>query len=130
MAGGVIMAWVEVYRDTNKRIERQIIDAETSLFRTIWSGSMSAEAKQKMALLKASQIATRDLIKSETVTPEEVVELTALYPAWQSGLSVIAGELYQYNDNLYEVIRHTQHNPTGHLILYRRCLNLLYQRMK
>ena len=53
----------------------------------------------------AARIATRDLIKLDELSQEEKDLLVAIYPKWQSGISVTIGEIYGYNNALYEVIQ-------------------------
>ena len=64
-----------------------------------------AKGEQRRALLKAGQIATRDLIKSDSLTEDEIKEIKSIYPLWKPDIDVAAGELYLHNDSLHEVIQ-------------------------
>lgn len=64
------------------------------------------EALEKFKSLEvAARIATRDLIKLDELSQEEKDLLVAIYPKWQAGISTTIGEIYSYNNILYEVIQ-------------------------
>jgi hypothetical protein len=64
------------------------------------------EALNKFKSLEiAARIATRDLIRMDELTQEEKDLLVAIYPKWESGKLVKIGEIYKYNNILYEVIQ-------------------------
>ena len=55
------------------------------------------------ALLSGMVYATRQLIREDQLTPEEVADLVGLYPDWAVGVAYKAGDLVAYAGNLYEV---------------------------
>lgn len=61
--------------------------------------------KERIASRKAGQIATRQLIREDALTEDEIADLIVLYPEWAVGVSYVIGDLVRYNDQLYEVIQ-------------------------
>ena len=57
------------------------------------------------ALLSGMVYATRDLIREDKLTPEEVADLVGLYPDWEVGVAYEIGDLVVYDGNLYEVVQ-------------------------
>ena len=53
----------------------------------------------------AGQIATRNLIKTEELTAEEMAKLVGIYDAWAVGVSYVIGDIVSYHGVLYEVIQ-------------------------
>jgi hypothetical protein len=49
----------------------------------------------------------KELLKGAiaSATPEEKIKYYSLFPSWKPGISVVAGEVYQWLDTLYEVIQ-------------------------
>jgi len=69
---------------------------------------LAQEMNRKLAAIKqAGQIATRDLIREDNLTADEITGLVDLYPAWAAGMSYAADDLIAYGGTLYQVI-------TGH----------------
>ena len=59
--------------------------------------------KKIVAGQKAGQVTTATLIRQDNIPEEDLGELVYLYPKWEAGLPVEPGDLYRYNDKLYEV---------------------------
>lgn len=53
----------------------------------------------------AVQIATRDLIRTDALTQDEIDALVTIYPTWVPALSVSVGQLLAYQSTLYEVLQ-------------------------
>lgn len=53
----------------------------------------------------ASQIATRNLIKADELSPEEMAKLVGIYDAWQTDKTYEVGDIVSYHGVLYEVIQ-------------------------
>lgn len=72
---------------------------------------------------KASQIATKNMIKADELTPEQIVELVDIYPNYEVGVDYIMGDLFQYEGELVEVVQgHTSQsdwNPLTTASLYK-----------
>ena len=79
--------------------------------------------RQIVATGKASQIATKDMIKADELTPEQIVDLVELYPKYEVGVDYIMGDLFQYEGELVEVVQgHTSQsdwNPLTTASLYK-----------
>jgi len=79
--------------------------------------------RQIVATGKAPQIATKDMIKADELTPEQIVDLVELYPKYEVGVGYIIGDLFQYEGELVEVIQdHTSQsdwNPLTTASLYK-----------
>lgn len=79
--------------------------------------------RQIVATGKVSQIATKDMIKADQLTPEQIVDLVELYPKYEVGAEYIIGDLFQYEGELIEVIQaHTSQsdwNPLATASLYK-----------
>lgn len=61
--------------------------------------------RQFVASKKAAQIATRDLIKTDALAPEELEQLVSLYPGFAPGTAYKIGDVIQYGGALYKVIQ-------------------------
>jgi len=61
--------------------------------------------RQFVASRKAAQIATRDLIKTEALAPEEIEQLASVYPAFTAGTAYQIGDIVQYTGKLYKVVQ-------------------------
>jgi hypothetical protein len=61
--------------------------------------------KQFVASRKAAQIATRDLIKTEALDPEEIAQLVEVYPAFEVGKAYAVGDILRYDGKLYKVVQ-------------------------
>lgn len=48
---------------------------------------------------------SNQLVKATDLSDEVMQELINAYPSWESGISVTVGELYSYNNKLYEVVQ-------------------------
>lgn len=57
------------------------------------------------AVRQAGQIATRDLIKTDSLSTDELVSLIELYPKWEVGRSYLIGDLVAYNNALYQCVQ-------------------------
>lgn len=57
------------------------------------------------AAKKSGTIATRDLIRADSITSDEAAELVALYPEWGVGTAYAVGELVAYQCTLYQCIQ-------------------------
>jgi len=65
---------------------------------------------------KASQIATKDMIKADQLTPEQIGELVDIYPDYEVGKVYAIGDLFSYYGELIEVIQaHTSQADWGPL---------------
>lgn len=61
--------------------------------------------KERVANRMASQIATRDLIKTNSLTNAEIGQLVGAYPAYTVGVAYKIGDLVAYKDKLYKCIQ-------------------------
>ena len=61
--------------------------------------------KERKANKIAGQIATRQLIKADQLTPEEMAKLVGIYDAWAVGVAYAIGDIVAYHGVLYEVIQ-------------------------
>lgn len=61
--------------------------------------------KQWIASRKAGTIATKNKITLGELSPEDITELTALYPDWESGIAYKIDDLVNYKGTLYQVIQ-------------------------
>ena len=79
--------------------------------------------RQIAAGKKAGIITTSELIRSDSITAEEIAELVDLYPVWRAGATYKVGDLMAYNGTIYEVIQpHTSQSdwkPDGLPALYK-----------
>lgn len=55
-------------------------------------------------LSTAARLAVTPLVKAETLTDEQVAEVSALFPDWAPGIAVQVGEVYRWDGTLVEVI--------------------------
>ena len=70
--------------------------------------ALAIELNNQLAANKvAGRIATRDLIREDSLSPDEITGLVDLYPVWAAGMSYAADDLIAYGGTLYQVI-------TGH----------------
>lgn len=60
--------------------------------------------KQKRLLDKLGQITTRDMIKGDKLSEDEIKELAELFDPWKIGEDVVEGDLREYEGELYECI--------------------------
>lgn len=72
---------------------------------------------------KASAIATKDMVKADELTPEQISELVEVYPTYSVGTLYQAGDLFQHEGQLIEVIQsHTSQSdwdPLSSASLYK-----------
>lgn len=61
--------------------------------------------KQFVASRKAAQIATRDLIRTDSLDPEEVEQLVEVYPAFEAGKAYAVGDIIRHSGKLYKVVQ-------------------------
>lgn len=67
---------------------------------------LAQEMNRKPAAIKqAGQIATRDLIREDSLSPDEITGLVDLYPVWAVGAAYAIGDLIAYEGTLYQVIQ-------------------------
>ena len=67
---------------------------------------LAQEMNRKLAAIKqAGQIATRDMIREDSLSPDEITGLVDLYPVWAAGMSYAADDLIAYGGTLYQVIQ-------------------------
>lgn len=68
-----------------------------------------AKALEFNKLLIASktvgQIATEDMIKAGSLTTEELSSLVEIFPAWETGIAYVAGDIRSYGEFLYECLQ-------------------------
>lgn len=62
-------------------------------------------ANERKASRLATQIATRELIRQDALTMEEIATLVHAYPMYEVGKAYVIGDLFNYQDTLYEVIQ-------------------------
>lgn len=61
--------------------------------------------KQFVSSKVAAQIATRDLIKTDILSAEEIGQLVDLYPKFSPGVIYGLGDIIQYEGLLYKVVQ-------------------------
>lgn len=61
--------------------------------------------KALAATKKAATITTQDMIRSDTLTPEEIEQLVAIFPIWQPGVAYEIDDLCGYDGVLYQVLQ-------------------------
>jgi len=88
----VEMQWKQVWTYTDKTESELIAEAEAK-----------AEAIDNNIETKMLKEHLRKLIVFES--DEDLLAAMELFPAWKPGISVVADEVYQHNDNLYRVIQ-------------------------
>ena len=65
--------------------------------------ALAIEMNARLAAIRqAGQIATRDLIKTDSLSTDEISGLIDLYPKWDVGKSYLIDDLVAYNDGLYQ----------------------------
>lgn len=57
------------------------------------------------ALRQAGQITTRDLIRSDALSADEINNLVVLYPSWTIGSEYLVGDLVAYAGVLYQCVQ-------------------------
>ncbi len=79
--------------------------------------------RKLIATGKASVVATKNMIKADELTPEQIRELVDIYPDYEVGKAYVIGDLFQYEGELIEVIQdHTSQsdwNPLTTKSLYK-----------
>lgn len=60
---------------------------------------------RESASLKAQQLAMKPLIQAESLSSDEVLEVAALFPAYEIGKAYSIGDIFTYQRSLYEVIQ-------------------------
>ena len=65
----------------------------------------ASEAARVRALPVAARLAVVDKVRADVLTDDEVSTVAALFPALVAGLDVQAGEVYQWDGTLVEVIQ-------------------------
>lgn len=82
--------------------------------------------RERRASRKAGQIATRELIREDALTPEELQELVFLYPEYKIDFLYKVGKIFHFKGILYEVIQeHTSQEdwkPNELPALYKRTI--------
>ena len=61
--------------------------------------------QERVSNRKAGQIATRNMIKENQLSDEEMAELVGIYPRWKVGIDYKVGDLLAFHGALYEVIQ-------------------------
>ena len=61
--------------------------------------------QERVSNRKAGQIATRNMIKSNELSDEEMAVLVGIYPRWEVGVDYKIGDLVAFHGALYEVIQ-------------------------
>ncbi len=61
--------------------------------------------QERAASRTAGQIATRNLIKTSELTPEEMAQLVGIYPAWAPDTNYKVGDIAAYHGALYETVQ-------------------------
>lgn len=61
--------------------------------------------QERAASRTAGQIATRNLIKTSELTPEEMAPLVGIYPAWAPDTNYKVGDIVSYHGVLYETVQ-------------------------
>lgn len=61
--------------------------------------------KERKAGIFVGQIATKDKIKLEELSTEEIDRLVSIYDEWKTGVSYSLGDLVAYKDSLFEVVQ-------------------------
>lgn len=76
------------------------------------------QERRALAKEKATKISVSKLINSETLTAEEVGDVTYLFDEFEVGKAYITGDMLVYNDKLYRVVQgHTsQENWTPDVV--------------
>lgn len=68
--------------------------------------ALAIELNARLAAVRqAGQIATRDLIKTDSLSTDELVSLIELYPKWEVGRSYLIDDLVAYNNALYQCVQ-------------------------
>lgn len=62
-----------------------------------------AEIMESLAL--AGQIATKDLIRQDVLTEEQILKLVDVYSYYEVGKSYAVGDIFKHEGNLFEVIQ-------------------------
>lgn len=79
--------------------------------------------RKLIATGKASVVATKNMIKADELTPEQIGELVEFYPLYEVSKAYVIGDLFQYEGELIEVIQdHTSQvdwNPLTTASLYK-----------
>ena len=57
------------------------------------------------AKLKAQQLAVKPLIQTDSISSDEMLEVAALFPAYEIGKTYSIGDIFTYKRSLYEVIQ-------------------------
>jgi len=57
------------------------------------------------AIRKSAQIATRDKIKADELSDDELLSLVKVYSDWDVGIDYVVGDLVNYHNKLWEVIQ-------------------------
>jgi hypothetical protein len=61
--------------------------------------------QERVAGNLAGQIATRDLIKANSLSSAEISQLTSIYPSFVVGKAYMVDDILQYNNILYKVVQ-------------------------
>jgi len=66
---------------------------------------VQSEDLLEQAKIKAQQLAVKSLIQAESLSPDEILEVAALFPAYEIGKAYSVGDIFTYQRSLYEVIQ-------------------------
>jgi hypothetical protein len=68
--------------------------------------ALAIELNKQLAANKvAGRIATRDLIRADSITADEINALVDIYPSWAVGTAYSIGALVAYQDGLYQCLQ-------------------------
>lgn len=74
--------------------------------RELTAEERAKKLEQQIINLKlAGQIATRDKIKANELTAEELISLVDIYPEFEVGVEYKVGDLISYHNKLYEIVQ-------------------------
>ena len=62
-------------------------------------------AKTVESLAVAGQIATKDLIRTDTLTKEQMLKLVEVYPNYEVGKTYVIGDILTHEGNMFEVVQ-------------------------
>jgi hypothetical protein len=57
------------------------------------------------AITRLAKITLAPLVRADTLTPDQIVDLAPLFPQWAPGITVSPGEVYSWDGTLVEVIQ-------------------------
>ena len=95
-----------VYRRYDvKEKQRENEDGTVHIYYTYTEEQWTREEWNLDRLSKAAQIATKEMIKRETATPEEMEQLVDVFDDWEVGRGYKVGDVLTHDNVFYEVIQ-------------------------